>query len=90
MVPSPFANLKSVTIFPAFLEGPEVTISSEVKNYLLDDSPNATFTMILHQLDRMKNSSRSNHGLAPSSPTSSFYLIAPALYSTTLSNGSPF
>ncbi|KAJ0446026.1 putative F-box domain, leucine-rich repeat domain superfamily, F-box-like domain superfamily [Helianthus annuus] len=49
MVPSPFANLKSVTIFPAFLEGPEVTISSEVKNYLLDDSPNATFTMILHQ-----------------------------------------
>ncbi|MFS8030181.1 hypothetical protein Hanom_Chr17g01531081 [Helianthus anomalus] len=50
MVPSPFANLENVTIFPAFLEGPEVTVSSEVKNYLLDDSPNATFTMILHQV----------------------------------------
>ncbi|KAK1438377.1 hypothetical protein QVD17_04185 [Tagetes erecta] len=52
--PSPFANLKRLKIYPArvTLEDetqPKVFISPEVKNYLLDSSPSATFTMVSHE-----------------------------------------
>ncbi|GKB35046.1 F-box domain containing protein [Tanacetum coccineum] len=49
--PSPFANLKSLEIYPSLVEkwqlSPKmVNVSTEVKNYLLDGSPGATFTMV--------------------------------------------
>ncbi|KAJ0685760.1 putative F-box domain, leucine-rich repeat domain superfamily, F-box-like domain superfamily [Helianthus annuus] len=56
--PSPFANLKSLKVYPnnVNLEAekqtqPEVTMSTEVKNYLLDSSPapGATFTIVSHE-----------------------------------------
>nr|XP_043639874.1 putative F-box/LRR-repeat protein At5g02930 [Erigeron canadensis] len=50
--PSPFVNLKSLTIYPEKIspwetKGPKgkVDLSSEVKSYFLDSSPGATFTM---------------------------------------------
>ncbi|KAI7739800.1 hypothetical protein M8C21_024264 [Ambrosia artemisiifolia] len=53
--PSPFANLKRLKIYPIYVTPlaedqtePEITMSTEVKNYLLDGSPGATFTMISH------------------------------------------
>ncbi|GJT78328.1 zinc finger, CCHC-type containing protein [Tanacetum coccineum] len=58
--PSPFASLKSLKISP-FIKGlkyhpyiqeqtaMEINLSTEVKNYLLDRSPNATFTMVSHE-----------------------------------------
>ncbi|KAM0059693.1 putative F-box domain, leucine-rich repeat domain superfamily, F-box-like domain superfamily [Helianthus debilis subsp. tardiflorus] len=51
--PSPFANLKSVKIYPFSSEEdepePNGTISTEVKNYFLDSSPGATLTMVSHE-----------------------------------------
>ncbi|GJV42318.1 F-box domain containing protein [Tanacetum coccineum] len=49
--PSPFANLKSLKIYPSLVEKwqlPEkiVNMSTEVKNYLLDGCPGATFIMV--------------------------------------------
>nr|GFC18733.1 F-box domain, leucine-rich repeat domain, L domain-like protein [Tanacetum cinerariifolium] len=47
--PSPFANLESLKIYPKrFRIGlkDKVDISAEVKNYLLDGSRSATFTII--------------------------------------------
>ncbi|XP_076925450.1 uncharacterized protein LOC143588286 [Bidens hawaiensis] len=51
---SPFANLKSLKIYPAYVipEGqtqPEVTVSLEIKNFVLGSSPGATFTMVSHE-----------------------------------------
>ncbi|XP_076958731.1 putative F-box/FBD/LRR-repeat protein At3g49040 [Bidens hawaiensis] len=55
--PSPFANLKSLTIHPNSdsiystkkqQTQPIVTMCTEVKNYLLDGSPEVTFTMVSH------------------------------------------
>ncbi|XP_076931424.1 putative F-box/FBD/LRR-repeat protein At4g13965 [Bidens hawaiensis] len=50
--PSPFANLKSLKIYPynaneSEEQTPLKVMSTEVKNYLLDGSPGATFTMVL-------------------------------------------
>ncbi|KAI7738952.1 hypothetical protein M8C21_007341, partial [Ambrosia artemisiifolia] len=61
--PSPFANLKSLKIYPAYtpdelmqprlskkkLMQLKVTMSTEVRNYLLNSSPDATFTMVSHE-----------------------------------------
>ncbi|KAI7742925.1 hypothetical protein M8C21_008730 [Ambrosia artemisiifolia] len=61
--PSPFANLKSLKIYPAYtpdefmqprlskkkLMQSKVTMSTEVRNYLLNSSPGATFTMVSHE-----------------------------------------
>uniref|UniRef100_A0A251RLJ4 Putative F-box domain, Leucine-rich repeat domain, L domain-like protein n=1 Tax=Helianthus annuus TaxID=4232 RepID=A0A251RLJ4_HELAN len=56
--PSPFANLKSLKVYPSNVDlkaekqtQPEVTMSTEVKNYLLDSSPapGATFTIVSHE-----------------------------------------
>ncbi|GJR41655.1 F-box domain containing protein [Tanacetum coccineum] len=50
--PPPFANLKSLDIYPLNVwESPEenVNISAEVKNYLLNSSQGATFTMVSRQ-----------------------------------------
>ncbi|KAI7739805.1 hypothetical protein M8C21_024269 [Ambrosia artemisiifolia] len=51
--PSPFANLKSLHIYPAYatkvVTQPQVTMSAEVKSYLLDGSPGATFTLVSHE-----------------------------------------
>ncbi|XP_076902141.1 F-box/FBD/LRR-repeat protein At5g22700-like [Bidens hawaiensis] len=52
--PSPFANLKSLKIYPAYViledqTQPEVTVSPEVKNFLLGSSSGATFTMVSHE-----------------------------------------
>ncbi|GJX82893.1 F-box domain containing protein [Tanacetum coccineum] len=49
--PSPFANLKSIKIYPLSVDmwklpRETVTMSTEVKNYLLAGSPGATFTMV--------------------------------------------
>ncbi|KAJ0824560.1 putative F-box domain, leucine-rich repeat domain superfamily, F-box-like domain superfamily [Helianthus annuus] len=43
--PSPFANLKSVKIYPVDVTRLKVTVPKEVQNYLLDSSPDATLTM---------------------------------------------
>nr|XP_043608225.1 uncharacterized protein LOC122580019 [Erigeron canadensis] len=49
---SPFANLRSIKIYPAKVsekaeEGEKpLTIASELKSYLLDSSPSATFTIV--------------------------------------------
>ncbi|KAJ0431819.1 putative F-box domain, leucine-rich repeat domain superfamily, F-box-like domain superfamily [Helianthus annuus] len=54
--PSPFVNLKSLKIYPqtAYSWNPaskkvKVAISTELKSYLLDGSPGATFTMVLRE-----------------------------------------
>ncbi|KAI7739816.1 hypothetical protein M8C21_024280, partial [Ambrosia artemisiifolia] len=50
--PSPFANLKSLKIYPEREEVPEhesVTMSAEVKSYLLDSSLGATFTLVTRE-----------------------------------------
>ncbi|KAJ0666245.1 putative F-box domain, leucine-rich repeat domain superfamily, F-box-like domain superfamily [Helianthus annuus] len=47
--PSPFANLKSLKIYPVNVTRPKVTMSNEVKNYLLGSSPDATLTMVSHE-----------------------------------------
>ncbi|KAF5782325.1 hypothetical protein HanRHA438_Chr11g0507221 [Helianthus annuus] len=56
--PSPFANLKSLKVYPNNVNlvvekqtQPEVTMSTEIKNYLLDSSPapGATFTIVSHE-----------------------------------------
>lgn len=53
----PFANLKSLKIFPVKRllddedEAPEkVNMSIKVKNYLLNNSPNAIFPMVLREV----------------------------------------
>lgn len=53
--PSPFANLLSLEIHPANKLSKEeeqkiVKMSTEVKNYLLDSSPNATLTMVSREV----------------------------------------
>lgn len=53
--PSPFANLKSLDIYPvkelSEYEAPKKqNMSTEVKNYLLNSSPNAAFTMISREV----------------------------------------
>ncbi|KAF5767284.1 hypothetical protein HanXRQr2_Chr14g0622501 [Helianthus annuus] len=50
-LPSPFANLKSLKIHPErerlkVREHKRVEMSAEVRSYLLDGSPGATFTMV--------------------------------------------
>ncbi|KAJ0811472.1 putative F-box domain, leucine-rich repeat domain superfamily, F-box-like domain superfamily [Helianthus annuus] len=52
---SPFTNLKSLRIYPAFGTRVEqtqrkVAMSTEVKSYLVDASPGATFTMVSHEV----------------------------------------
>nr|GEY05713.1 hypothetical protein [Tanacetum cinerariifolium] len=49
--PSPFSNLKSLKIYPVDVDSKKrrqkkANMSMEVKNYLLDGSPSATFTMV--------------------------------------------
>ncbi|PWA68299.1 F-box domain, Leucine-rich repeat domain, L domain-like protein [Artemisia annua] len=66
--PSPFANLKSLKIYPkriAKWELPKerVDMSIEVKNYLLDGSPSAAFTMISREetIEEMNATSAKKH-----------------------------
>ncbi|KAI3713664.1 hypothetical protein L1987_72247 [Smallanthus sonchifolius] len=48
--PSPFVNLKCLKIYPPnYVTEPKVTMSTEIKNYLLDGSPGATLTMVSHE-----------------------------------------
>ncbi|KAK1438300.1 hypothetical protein QVD17_04107 [Tagetes erecta] len=52
--PSPFVNLKSLKIYPnreyMYNQEPKkVAMSTELKSYLLDSSPRATFTMVLRE-----------------------------------------
>ncbi|KAJ0666408.1 putative F-box domain, leucine-rich repeat domain superfamily, F-box-like domain superfamily [Helianthus annuus] len=52
--PSPFVNLKSLKIYPERVrlsgQAPrKVAMSSELKNYLIDSSPGATFSMVLRE-----------------------------------------
>ncbi|XP_071693113.1 putative F-box/FBD/LRR-repeat protein At4g13965 [Rutidosis leptorrhynchoides] len=44
--PSPFANLKTLKIYPAKEISKKVDVSAVVKSYLLDSSPSATLTMV--------------------------------------------
>ncbi|MFS8006602.1 putative F-box domain, leucine-rich repeat domain superfamily, F-box-like domain superfamily [Helianthus anomalus] len=51
---SPFVNLKSLKIYPGYVSPfdqaqQKVTMSTEVKDYLLGGSPGATFTMVSHE-----------------------------------------
>ncbi|PWA67797.1 F-box domain, Leucine-rich repeat domain, L domain-like protein [Artemisia annua] len=59
--PSPFANLKSLHIYPV-KELSEVRnfveMSSEVKNYLLENSPSATFTMVSREEMRVRKDTK--------------------------------
>ncbi|PWA74207.1 F-box domain, Leucine-rich repeat domain, L domain-like protein [Artemisia annua] len=51
--PSPFTNLKSLHIYPikeVWELQNKVKISTEVKNYLLDNSPSATFTEVSREV----------------------------------------
>ena len=51
--PSPFANLKSLHIYPVKELSEvrnDVEMSSEVKSYLLENSPSATFTMVSREV----------------------------------------
>ncbi|KAI7739804.1 hypothetical protein M8C21_024268 [Ambrosia artemisiifolia] len=48
--PSPFTRLKSLKIYPSDITEPEVTMSTEVKNFLLDSSQDATFTLVSHEV----------------------------------------
>ncbi|KAK9052905.1 hypothetical protein SSX86_029535 [Deinandra increscens subsp. villosa] len=59
--PSPFTNLKSLKIYPETVSPEddteddtelEINMSSEVKNYLLDSSPGAVFTMVSREETR--------------------------------------
>ena len=49
--PSPFVNLKSLKVYPgdSFVKVLE-TIPAEVKKYLLDGSPSATFTEVSYEV----------------------------------------
>ncbi|KAK9048671.1 hypothetical protein SSX86_032363 [Deinandra increscens subsp. villosa] len=47
--PSPFVNLKNLMIYPSNVLGPKATMSTEVKNYLLDRSPGATLIVVSHE-----------------------------------------
>ncbi|PWA97867.1 F-box domain, Leucine-rich repeat domain, L domain-like protein [Artemisia annua] len=51
--PSPFTSLRSLKIYPKFIDEAEHLKEklniSEVKSYLLDSSPNATFTMVTRE-----------------------------------------
>ncbi|PWA98287.1 F-box domain, Leucine-rich repeat domain, L domain-like protein [Artemisia annua] len=54
----PFANLKSLHIYPVEELSEvrnDVEMSSEVKNYLLENSPSATFTMVSRECANLKN-----------------------------------
>ncbi|GJX40624.1 F-box domain containing protein [Tanacetum coccineum] len=52
--PSPFANLKSLKIYPIRKEVHEkATVSIVVENFFLDSSPSATLTMVLREEIRM-------------------------------------
>ncbi|KAJ0824554.1 putative F-box domain, leucine-rich repeat domain superfamily, F-box-like domain superfamily [Helianthus annuus] len=74
--PSPFANLKSLKILPELYTNPDswffwedeeqtqpkvTTMCNEVKNYLLDGSPGATFTMVT--LEEARNNTKGRRGL---------------------------
>ena len=51
--PSPFANLKSLHIYPikeVWELQNKVEMSTEVKNYLLDNSPSATVTEVSREV----------------------------------------
>ncbi|KAK9052861.1 hypothetical protein SSX86_029491 [Deinandra increscens subsp. villosa] len=52
--PSPFVNLKTLKIYPSneywsTHQKPFITMSAELKSYLLDGSPKSTFTMVLRE-----------------------------------------
>ncbi|KAJ0808090.1 putative leucine-rich repeat domain superfamily, F-box-like domain superfamily [Helianthus annuus] len=47
--PSPFTNLKSLKIYPVYDTQSKVTMSNDVKNYLLDNSPDVILTMVSHE-----------------------------------------
>ncbi|KAJ0427750.1 hypothetical protein HanHA300_Chr17g0638551 [Helianthus annuus] len=53
--PSPFANLKSLKIYPVCVTQPKVTMSNEVKNYLLDSSPDVILTMVSYEIEAVMN-----------------------------------
>lgn len=60
--PSPFANLTNLKIYPELLleeACEEVTISTEVKSYLLDSSLTATFAMITREEARAVRDAKS-------------------------------
>lgn len=50
--PSPFANLMSLKICPELCDEPykKLTMSTEVKNYMLDSSPRATITVVSREV----------------------------------------
>ena len=62
--PSPFASLKSLKIYPTQLDHEDATmkvkLSTEVKNYLLDGSPNATVTMVSREVFTLLHLSKLN------------------------------
>ncbi|KAJ0630984.1 putative F-box domain, leucine-rich repeat domain superfamily, F-box-like domain superfamily [Helianthus annuus] len=53
--PSPFTDLKSLKIYPADITKPEVTMSTEVKNFLLDSPHGATFTPVSYEVRAVRN-----------------------------------
>ncbi|MFS8030191.1 putative leucine-rich repeat domain superfamily [Helianthus anomalus] len=48
--PSLFTNLKSLKIYPVDVTQSKVTMSDDVKNYLLDNSPDVILTMVSHEV----------------------------------------
>lgn len=66
--PSPFTKLKMLKIYPANVDSEEdeqtrVSMSTEVKNYLLDGSPSATFTMVSREEIRATRNTKLAHNL---------------------------
>ncbi|KAI7739807.1 hypothetical protein M8C21_024271, partial [Ambrosia artemisiifolia] len=47
--PSPFTVLNSLKIYPADVTKPRVTMSTEVKTYLLDSSQGAIFMLVSYE-----------------------------------------
>ncbi|KAI7747531.1 hypothetical protein M8C21_016733, partial [Ambrosia artemisiifolia] len=59
--PSPFVNLKSLNIYPKITEyqrdhaNKKVTMSTELKSYLLDSSPESSFTIVFREEVQAQN-----------------------------------
>ncbi|KAI3713665.1 hypothetical protein L1987_72248 [Smallanthus sonchifolius] len=64
--PSPFANLRSLKIYPVDIElkgqtQKKVFVSNEVKSYLLDGSPSASFTLVTREEIKARDATFAHH-----------------------------
>ncbi|KAI3812647.1 hypothetical protein L1987_17359 [Smallanthus sonchifolius] len=67
--PSPFANLRSLKIYPVNIQlkgqtQKKVFVSNEVKNYLLDGSPRASFSLVTREEMKARDATLAQHLMA--------------------------